>query len=104
MLYNAAKPVEKGLLKSPLHVQFVLGVSNALPARSGVFDYLRTELAVVASGTTWVAAGTGRFPVGGEPAVPRAVSPETVLLTGRALQSHNDHYPSAGAVYATRLF
>ena len=33
MLYNAANLVKKGLLKSPPHVQFVLGIANALPVR-----------------------------------------------------------------------
>ena len=33
MLYNAASLVKKGLLKSPPHVQFVLGIPNATPAR-----------------------------------------------------------------------
>ena len=61
MLYNAANLVKKGLLKGPLHVQFVLGIANALPAKRSVFDFLRAELAEVAPDATWVAAGTGRF-------------------------------------------
>ena len=61
MLYNAVNLVKKGLLKSPLHVQFVLGIANALPARRSVFDFLRSELAALAPDATWVAAGTGRF-------------------------------------------
>ena len=61
MLYNAASLVKKGLLKSPPHVQFVLGIANALPVRRSVFDFLRSELAEVLPGTTWVAAGTGRW-------------------------------------------
>ena len=61
MLYNAANLVKKGLIKGPLHVQFVLGIANALPARRSVFDFLRSELAEVLPDATWVAAGTGRF-------------------------------------------
>ncbi len=61
MLYNAVNLQKKGLLKGPLHVQFVLGIANALPARRSVFDFLRTELAALAPDATWVAAGTGRF-------------------------------------------
>jgi uncharacterized protein (DUF849 family) len=60
MLYNAANLVKKGLLKSPPHVQFVLGIANALPVRRSVFDFLRAELAEVLLGATWVAAGTAR--------------------------------------------
>jgi uncharacterized protein (DUF849 family) len=33
MLYNARDLAERALIKRPLHVQFVLGVPNALPAR-----------------------------------------------------------------------
>jgi 3-keto-5-aminohexanoate cleavage enzyme len=61
MLYNAANLARKGLIKQPLHVQFVLGIANALPARRSVFDFLRSELAQVLPDATWVAAGTGRF-------------------------------------------
>lgn len=61
MLYNAVNLAKKGLLETPLHVQFVLGIANALPARRSVFDFLRSELAALAPDATWVAAGTGRF-------------------------------------------
>ena len=61
MLYNAVNMSKKGLIKGPLHVQFVLGIANALPARRTVFDFLRSELAALAPDATWVAAGTGRF-------------------------------------------
>ena len=60
MLYNAADLVKRGLLKSPPHVQFVLGIANALPVRRSVFDFLRSELAELLPGATWVAAGTSR--------------------------------------------
>jgi uncharacterized protein (DUF849 family) len=61
MLYNAASLVQKGLLESPPHVQFVLGIPNALPARREVFDFLRAELRAVLPGATWVAAGISRY-------------------------------------------
>jgi uncharacterized protein (DUF849 family) len=61
MLYNAVNLVKKGLLKAPLHVQFVLGIVNALPARRSVFDFLRAELTQLMPEATWVAAGTGRY-------------------------------------------
>jgi uncharacterized protein (DUF849 family) len=60
MLYSAANLVKRGLLRAPAHVQFVLGVPNALPARRSIFDFLRSELAEVLPGATWVAAGVGR--------------------------------------------
>jgi uncharacterized protein (DUF849 family) len=60
MLYNAANLVKKGLLKERPHVQFVLGVPNAMPARRSIFDFLRREIEDVMPGATWVAAGVGR--------------------------------------------
>lgn len=60
MLYNAANLVKKGLLKGPPHVQFVMGIPNAMPARRSIFDFLRSEIAEVLPGATWVAAGIGR--------------------------------------------
>jgi 3-keto-5-aminohexanoate cleavage enzyme len=61
MLYNAANLVKKGLLKEKPHVQFVMGIPNAMPARRSVFDFLRAELPAVLPGATWVAAGVARF-------------------------------------------
>ena len=60
MLYNAANLLKKGLLKDHPHVQFVMGVPNAMPARRSIFDFLRSEIAQVMPGATWVAAGIGR--------------------------------------------
>jgi uncharacterized protein (DUF849 family) len=60
MLYNAATLVKKGLLKDPPHVQFVMGIPNALPARRSIFDFLRSEVKEVLPRATWVAAGIGR--------------------------------------------
>ena len=60
MLYNAANLVKKGLLKDPPHVQFVMGVPNAMPARRSIFDFLRSEIKEVMPKATWVAAGVGR--------------------------------------------
>jgi len=60
MLYNAAALVKKGLLKDPPHIQFVMGVPNAMPARRAIFDFLRKELSEILPRATWVAAGVGR--------------------------------------------
>jgi uncharacterized protein (DUF849 family) len=60
MLYSAAGLVKKGIVPERPHVQFVLGVPNALPARRSVFDFMRAELPQVLPGATWVAAGVGR--------------------------------------------
>ena len=60
MLYNAASLVKRNLLAEPAHVQFVLGIPNALPARRSLLDFLISELNDVLPGATWTAAGIGR--------------------------------------------
>jgi len=60
MLYNAARLVEKGLLEAPPHMQFVLGIPNALPAKRSVIEFLISELEGAIPGATWTAAGIGR--------------------------------------------
>ncbi len=60
MLYNAANLLKKGLLAPRPHVQFVMGVPNAMRARRTVFNFLRAELTEVVPDATWVAAGIGR--------------------------------------------
>lgn len=60
MLYNAQRLVAAGLIDAPVHVQFVLGLKNALPARRSVLEFLVRELADVLPGATWTGAGVGR--------------------------------------------
>jgi 3-oxoadipate:acetyl-CoA acetyltransferase len=60
MLYNAADLVKRGLLRAPVHVQLVMGIQNALPARRRVLEFFLQELPDVLPGATWVAAGLGR--------------------------------------------
>lgn len=60
MLYNARALADRGLLKTPAHVQFVMGIPNALPARERMLDFLVEELADVLPGATWTAAAIGR--------------------------------------------
>jgi uncharacterized protein (DUF849 family) len=61
MLYNARTLIEKGVMKAPAHVQFVLGIPNALPVREKLLDFMIEELADQLPGATWTAAGIGRF-------------------------------------------
>ena len=60
MLYNAADLAQRGLIPTPTHVQFVLGLRGALPARPQVLDFLISEYQGVLPGGTWTAAGLGR--------------------------------------------
>lgn len=63
MLYNARDLLDRGLLKAPVHCQFVLGLRNALPPRRRVLEFLVAELGEVLPGATWTAAGIGRHQV-----------------------------------------
>ena len=60
MLYNARELADRGLIKRPLHVQFVLGIPNALPPRRRVLEFLVSELKDIMPDATWGAAGIGR--------------------------------------------
>lgn len=60
MLYNAADLVKRGLLKPPPHVQFVMGIKGAMPARRSVLEFLIAETKAVLPGATWTAAGIAR--------------------------------------------
>ncbi|MBM3520240.1 MAG: 3-keto-5-aminohexanoate cleavage protein [Alphaproteobacteria bacterium] len=60
MLYQALRMAEEGLLARPLHVQFVFGVKNAMPAVRQAFDFMVDEITRLAPEATWTAAGIGR--------------------------------------------
>ena len=60
MLYNTADLVKEGLLLAPVHVQFVFGIKNALPARKEILEFQVEQLNKVLPGATWTAAGIGR--------------------------------------------
>ncbi|WP_244817181.1 3-keto-5-aminohexanoate cleavage protein [Caballeronia sp. Lep1P3] len=60
MLYSTVDLVNQGLLKRPVHVQFVLGVKNALPARREILEFEVEQLRKHLPDATWVAAGIGR--------------------------------------------
>ena len=44
MLYNAIEMVKDGLLLEPIHVQFVFGIRNALPAKKNILEFQINEL------------------------------------------------------------
>jgi 3-keto-5-aminohexanoate cleavage enzyme len=60
MLYQAINLVDEGLIKPPLHVQFVFGIKNAMPAVRQVLDFEVAELKRLMPEATWTAAGIGR--------------------------------------------
>ena len=60
MLYQALRLADEGVLKKPLHVQFVMGVKNAMPVIRQAFDFMVDEVTRLSPDSTWVAAGIGR--------------------------------------------
>ena len=60
MLYNAVSLLKRGLLNNPPHVQFVMGIPNALPARRSVLEFLIGEYKQLIPTGTWTAAGIGK--------------------------------------------
>ncbi|MFM0055223.1 3-keto-5-aminohexanoate cleavage protein [Paraburkholderia phytofirmans] len=60
MLYSTVDLVQQGLLTAPVHVQFVMGVKNALPARREILEFEVQQLKALMPDATWTAAGIGR--------------------------------------------
>jgi 3-keto-5-aminohexanoate cleavage enzyme len=60
-IHAAKRLIDEGLMNSRPHVQFVMGVKNAMPADEHLLDILLAELKRVMPGATWTAAGIGRF-------------------------------------------
>ena len=60
MLFNVAEMVDKGLLQTPVHVQFVMGMQGILPANKEVLEFQIEQLNKLLPGSTWTAAGIGR--------------------------------------------
>ena len=48
------------MLKAPVHIQFVPGIPNAMPARRKLLEFLILEMEEIMPGATWTAAGIGR--------------------------------------------
>jgi 3-keto-5-aminohexanoate cleavage enzyme len=60
-IHGARKLVDLGLINDRPHVQFVMGIKNALPAAPEILNHLRDELRRVLPNSTWTAAGIGRY-------------------------------------------
>src|SRR4051794_5613310 len=59
-IHGARRLIDKGLMDERPHVQFVMGVQNAMPADERLLDILLAETRRVIPGATWTAAGIGR--------------------------------------------
>lgn len=63
MLFQAVAMTQDGRLDRPLHVQFVMGVKNAMPVDREVFDFYVRTLRRIAPDATWTGAGIGRHQI-----------------------------------------
>ncbi|HEX8601952.1 MAG TPA: 3-keto-5-aminohexanoate cleavage protein [Pseudoduganella sp.] len=59
-LFGMRRLMDEALINDRPHVQFVMGIKNALPVDEQVLDFLLTVLKRVAPNATWTAAGIGR--------------------------------------------
>ena len=57
MISNATALVEKGLVASPLHFDFVMGLKGAIPATVENLLHMRNT---IPPGATWTVAGIGK--------------------------------------------
>lgn len=59
-IFQAVKMSEDGRLRKPLHVQFVMGVKNAMPVDRASLEFMIATLKRLAPDATWTGAGIGR--------------------------------------------
>ena len=60
MIFAAVNLAKAGKIVGPLHVQFVMGVKNAMPVDREVFEFYVKTLKRLAPDATWTGAGIGR--------------------------------------------
>lgn len=60
MIFRAAEMAKTGAIEGPLHVQFVMGVKNAMPVDRAVFEFYIATLKRLAPDATWTGAGIGK--------------------------------------------
>ena len=63
MMYTALNVMNEGIIRTPIHVQFVFGVINTIPARRSILEFQLSELRDLAPDATWTAAGVGRHQI-----------------------------------------
>jgi uncharacterized protein (DUF849 family) len=60
MVFKAVDMARAGRIAGPLHVQFVMGVKNAMPVDRAAFEFFVQTLRRLAPEATWTGAGIGR--------------------------------------------
>ncbi len=59
MIYNAGYYIKKGILKTPCHFQFCMGVAGGISATTKNLVFMKDTMDAVAPGSTWSAFGVG---------------------------------------------
>jgi 3-keto-5-aminohexanoate cleavage enzyme len=60
MVFKAVEMEQAGKIQGPLHVQFVMGVKNAMPVDRAVLEFYVATLERLAPDATWTGAGIGK--------------------------------------------
>jgi uncharacterized protein (DUF849 family) len=60
MIFQAVQLARDGKVAGPLHLQFVMGIKNAMPVDRDVFEFYISTLRRLAPDATWTGAGIGR--------------------------------------------
>jgi 3-keto-5-aminohexanoate cleavage enzyme len=60
MIFKAVEMRNAGKIDGPLHVQFVMGVKNAMPVDRPAFEFYVATLKRLAPDATWTGAGIGK--------------------------------------------
>ena len=60
MIFQAVAMERQGKIKGPLHVQFVMGVKNAMPVDRESLEFFVATLKRLAPDATWTGAGIGK--------------------------------------------
>jgi len=60
MIFKAVEMAQAGRIEGPLHVQFVMGVKNAMPVDRQTFEFYVATLRRLAPEATWTGAGIAR--------------------------------------------
>jgi 3-keto-5-aminohexanoate cleavage enzyme len=60
MIFKAVEMERAGKVKAPLHVQFVMGVKNAMPVDRQAFEFYVATLKRLAPDATWTGAAIGK--------------------------------------------
>jgi 3-keto-5-aminohexanoate cleavage enzyme len=60
MIFQAVAMQQAGKIDGPLHIQFVMGIKNAMPVDREAFEFYVKTLKRLAPEATWTGAGIGR--------------------------------------------